>query len=51
MKFIDYLFDIYGYDKPIILKDLRIGKKSKSAIREEIYRAFKRGYRTGKNQS
>ena len=43
MDIVNYLSNIYGYGTPIFLKDLRIGRKSKSAIREELYRAVKRG--------
>lgn len=43
MKLIPYLKEVYGYDNPIILKDLRIGGKSKSAIRQELYRETKLG--------
>ena len=43
MNLVKYLTDIYGYDTPIFLKDIRIGRKSKTAIREEFYRATKKG--------
>ena len=43
MELVKYLVDIYGYDTPIFLKDIRIGRKSKSAIKEEFYRAVKSG--------
>ena len=43
MKLVEYLKEVYGYDNPIILKDLRIGGKSKSAIRQELYRETKLG--------
>ena len=43
MDIVNYLANIYGYDTPIFLKDVRIGGKSKSAIREEFYRASKSG--------
>lgn len=43
MDLITYLKNIYGYDTPIFLKDLRIGRKSKTAIKQELYRACKRG--------
>ena len=43
MELVSYLTSIYGYDAPIFIKDVRIGRKSKSAIREEFYRAYKRG--------
>lgn len=43
MDIVSYLTEIYGYDTPIFIKDIRIGRKSKSAIREEFYRAVKRG--------
>ena len=43
MDLVNYLYKIYGYDTPIFIKDVRIGRKSKSAIREEFYRATKSG--------
>ena len=43
MNITNYLLKIYGYDAPIFLKDVRIGGKSKTAIREAFYRAAKRG--------
>ena len=43
MDLVSYLTNIYGYDTPIFIKDVRIGRKSKSAIREEFYRASKKG--------
>lgn len=43
MNLINYLKDIYGYDTPIFLKDIRIGGKSKTAIKQEFYRATKNG--------
>ena len=43
MDLINYLVNIYGYDTPIFLKDIRIGRKSKAAIKEEFYRATKKG--------
>lgn len=43
VNIVNYLSNIYGYDTPIFLKDVRIGRKSKSAIREEFYRATKEG--------
>lgn len=43
MNIIGYLTDIYGYGTPIFIKDIRIGRKSKTAIREEFYRAYKKG--------
>lgn len=43
MDLITYLKNIYGYDTPIFLKDLRIGRKSKTAIKQELYRACMRG--------
>lgn len=39
MDIINYLKDIYGYATPIFLKDIRIGRKSKTAIRKELSRA------------
>ena len=41
MNIVNYLKDIYGYGTPIFLKDLRIGRKSKTAIRKELSRAVK----------
>lgn len=43
MDIVNYLTDIYGYDTPIFVNDVKIGGKSKTAIREEIYRASKKG--------
>lgn len=43
MKIVNYLKDIYGYDTPIFVKDIRIGGRSKTAIREELSRAYKQG--------
>lgn len=43
MDTIRYLKDIYGYDTPIFLKDIRIGRKSKTAIKQDLYRAYKSG--------
>ena len=43
MDIVSYLTSIYGYDTPIFLKDVRIGRKSKAAIKEEFYRATKQG--------
>ena len=43
MDIVNYLVDIYGYDTPIFLKDVRIGRKSKTAVRELFYRAVKNG--------
>lgn len=39
MNIVGYLKDIYGYGTPIFLKDIRIGRKSKTAIRKELSRA------------
>ena len=39
MNIVNYLKDIYGYATPILLKDIRIGRKSKTAIRKELSRA------------
>ena len=41
MEIVQYLKDIYGYGTPIFLKDIRIGRKSKTAIRKELSRAVK----------
>ena len=43
MKVIDYLKEVYGYSVPIFLKDIRIGGKSKQAIRKELSRATQAG--------
>lgn len=43
MKTVDYLREVYGYGVPIFLKDIRIGKKSKTAIRQDLSRATKEG--------
>lgn len=43
MKTIDYLREVYGYGVPIFLKDVRIGRKSKTAIKQDIYRGIKSG--------
>ena len=43
MKTISYLKEIYGYGVPIFLKDIRIGKKSKTAIRQDLSRAVQKG--------
>ena len=43
MNTIEYLKGIYGYNNPIFLKDIRIGGKSKTAIRQELSRAVKKG--------
>lgn len=43
MNTIEYLKEIYGYATPIFLKDIRIGRKSKVAIRKELSRAVEKG--------
>lgn len=43
MNLVNYLKDIYGYDTPIFLKDVRIGGKSKTAIKEAFSRMVKKG--------
>ena len=43
MNITNYLVNIYGYDTPIFLKNIRIGGKSKTAIKQELYRAVKSG--------
>ena len=43
MNIISYLESVYGYATPIFLKDVRIGGKSKAAIKESFYRAVKEG--------
>lgn len=40
---IAYLKEIYGCGNPIFLKDIRIGRKSKTAIRAELSRGVKQG--------
>lgn len=43
MNTIAYLKEVYGYDNPIILKNLRIGGLSKTALRQQLSRAYKKG--------
>lgn len=43
MNLVSYLKDIYGYDNPIFIKDVRIGGRSKTAIREQFSRLVKDG--------
>ena len=43
MNIVKYLTEIYGYGTPIFLKDIRIGKMSKNAIKMQIFRACKDG--------
>ena len=43
MNTISYLKEVYGYSQPIFLKDIRIGRKSKTAIRKELSRAVQGG--------
>ena len=43
MNVVGYLKEIYGSGTPILLKDIRIGRKSKTAIRAELSRAAKKG--------
>lgn len=43
MNTIEYLKQTYSYAEPIFLKDIRIGRKSKTAIRKDLSRATKRG--------
>lgn len=43
MNIVNYLEKTYGYGTPIFLKNIRIGKKSKSAIKMQISRACKAG--------
>ena len=50
MKVIDYLKEVYGYSVPIFLKDIRIGGKSKQAIRKELSRATGEGKIVRKSQ-
>ena len=50
MKTVDYLREIYGYGVPIFLKDIRIGRKSKTAIRKDLSRAVETGDISRKSQ-
>ena len=50
MKVIEYLKEVYGYSVPIFLKDIRIGGKSKQAIRKELSRATNDGTIVRKTQ-
>lgn len=43
MNTIAYLKEVYGYDNPIILKNIRIGGLSKTALRQQLSRAYKKG--------
>lgn len=43
MNTVSILKESYGYDVPIILKNIRIGGKTKEAIRKELSRAVKKG--------
>lgn len=43
MNTIAYLKERYGCGVPIFLKDIRIGGKSKTAIKQALYRACKKG--------
>ena len=43
MNIVQQLKDIYGCATPIFLKDIRIGRKSKTAIRKELSRAVEKG--------
>lgn len=43
MNLVSYLTEIYGYNNPIFIKDVRIGRKSKTAIRAEFSRLTKNG--------
>ena len=43
MRTVDYLKEVYGYDVPIFLKNIRIGGKSKTSIRKELSRAVDKG--------
>lgn len=42
MNLINQLKTIYGYDNPIFLKDIRIGGRSKTSIKEELSRAYQK---------
>ena len=50
MKVIEYLKEVYGYSVPIFLKDIRMGGKSKQAIRKELSRATQNGEIKRKSQ-
>ena len=43
MNLVNQLINIYGYDTPIFLKNIRINGKSRTAIKQEFYRAAKQG--------
>ncbi len=43
MNTIAYLKEVYGYSQPIFLKDIRIGRKSKTSIRKDLSRAVQEG--------
>ena len=43
MTVVNYLKETYGYAVPIFLKNIRIGRKSKTAIRKELSRAVQNG--------
>ena len=48
MTTVSILKQTYGYEVPILLKDIRIGGKSKTAIRKELSRAVESGEITRK---
>ena len=50
MNVVNYLKETYGYAVPIFLKDIRIGRKSKVAIRKELSRAVQNGEIVRKSQ-
>ena len=50
MRVVDYLKETYGYSVPIFLKDIRMGGKSKQAIRKELSRASMAGEIVRKSQ-
>ena len=43
MEMLALLKETYGLNQPIFLKNIRIGGKSKTAIKQELYRAAKAG--------
>ena len=43
MNVVNYLKETYGYSVPIFLRNIRIGRKSKTAIRKELSRAVQKG--------
>ena len=50
MNTLVYLKELYDYSEPIFLKDIRIGRKSKTAIRKELSRGVEKGLISRKKQ-